>query len=324
MRRRREGSGASGEGERRRDAEAVAAACARRSHHVPHAARARALLLSYSTLRRKKNSETTAGRRQSATRTTTPTPSSTTSRAFGAAAHAAATHARAALTRPPPPRRSNGMKPVVDYVHSKGLSFGLYTCGGTETCVGGRVGSMGFWTQDANSYASWGVDWVKMDWCVRACARGGVARSRLGARLVRRSVCSAARALPGTQPPRLRADRRAHLVERGLARAARHVWLGARGSARADQRARLGARGQLSCMRLGSRSAHPPPARPPALPTCPSTLHTARQVQQPGPGHQDGLWQDGRRSQRHGPPDRLQHVSPAQLRAHSLRVAFLV
>ena len=57
------------------------------------------------------------------------------------------------------------MKPVVDYVHSKGLSFGLYTCGGTETCVGGRVGSMGFWSQDANSYASWGVDWVKMDWC---------------------------------------------------------------------------------------------------------------------------------------------------------------
>ena len=56
------------------------------------------------------------------------------------------------------------MKPVVDYVHSKGLSFGLYTCGGTETCVGGRVGSMGFWAQDANSYASWGVDWVKMDW----------------------------------------------------------------------------------------------------------------------------------------------------------------
>lgn len=83
---------------------------------------------------------------------------------------------RAHLTRLAPflPRRSNGMKPVVDYVHSKGLSFGLYTCGGTQTCVGGRVGSMGFWTEDANSYASWGVDWVKMDWRVahaRAHAR---------------------------------------------------------------------------------------------------------------------------------------------------------
>ena len=56
------------------------------------------------------------------------------------------------------------MKPVVDYVHSKGLVFGLYTCAGTHTCVGGRPGS-GFdhYAQDAASYASWGVDWVKMD-----------------------------------------------------------------------------------------------------------------------------------------------------------------
>jgi len=59
----------------------------------------------------------------------------------------------------------NGMKPVVDYAHSKGLDFGLYTCGGTQTCVGGRPGSKGHWTQDANVWAEWGVDWVKMDWC---------------------------------------------------------------------------------------------------------------------------------------------------------------
>ena len=59
----------------------------------------------------------------------------------------------------------NGMKVVADYVHSKGLSFGLYTCAGTETCVGGRPGSKDHWTQDANVFAEWGVDWVKMDWC---------------------------------------------------------------------------------------------------------------------------------------------------------------
>jgi alpha-galactosidase len=64
----------------------------------------------------------------------------------------------------------NGMKPVIDYVHAKGdegdkLVFGLYTCGGTKTCVGGRVGSENHWTQDAQAYAEWGVDWVKMDWC---------------------------------------------------------------------------------------------------------------------------------------------------------------
>ena len=59
----------------------------------------------------------------------------------------------------------NGMKPVVDYAHSKGLTFGLYTCAGTLTCVGGRPGSKDHWTQDANVFAEWGVDWVKMDWC---------------------------------------------------------------------------------------------------------------------------------------------------------------
>lgn len=58
----------------------------------------------------------------------------------------------------------NGMKVVVDYAHANNLSFGLYTCGGSETCVGGRPGSMGYWTQDAQVWAEWGVDWVKMDW----------------------------------------------------------------------------------------------------------------------------------------------------------------
>ena len=46
------------------------------------------------------------------------------------------------------------MLATADYVHSKGdegdkLVFGLYTCGGKETCVGGRVGSENYWTQDA-------------------------------------------------------------------------------------------------------------------------------------------------------------------------------
>ena len=59
----------------------------------------------------------------------------------------------------------HGMKPVIDYAHSKGLDFGLYTCGGDKTCVGGRPGSKDHWTQDADVWAEWGVDWVKMDWC---------------------------------------------------------------------------------------------------------------------------------------------------------------
>ena len=57
----------------------------------------------------------------------------------------------------------NGMKTVVDYVHSNGLDFGLYTCAGTHTCVGGRPGSKDHWEQDADVFAEWGVDWVKQD-----------------------------------------------------------------------------------------------------------------------------------------------------------------
>ena len=57
------------------------------------------------------------------------------------------------------------MKPVIDYAHSRGVVFGLYTCAGTKTCVGGRPGSKDHWNQDATLWATWGVDWVKMDWC---------------------------------------------------------------------------------------------------------------------------------------------------------------
>jgi len=58
----------------------------------------------------------------------------------------------------------NGIKPVVDYIHSKGLKAGLYTTVGDGTCVG-RPGSRGHTSQDANTYASWGVDYAKIDWC---------------------------------------------------------------------------------------------------------------------------------------------------------------
>ena len=59
----------------------------------------------------------------------------------------------------------NGMKVVVDYVHSKGLDFGLYTCAGEYTCVGKRPGSKGHSEKDAAVFAEWGVDWVKQDNC---------------------------------------------------------------------------------------------------------------------------------------------------------------
>lgn len=65
---------------------------------------------------------------------------------------------------PDPKKFPNGMKSVVDYVHSKGLKFGIYNCAGNKTC-GGFPGSRGFEYQDAKLYAEWGVDYLKYDWC---------------------------------------------------------------------------------------------------------------------------------------------------------------
>jgi alpha-galactosidase len=66
--------------------------------------------------------------------------------------------------QPDPKTFPNGIKPVADYVHSKGLKFGIYSDAGTETCAG-RPGSRGYEFQDARQYAAWGVDYLKYDWC---------------------------------------------------------------------------------------------------------------------------------------------------------------
>jgi alpha-galactosidase len=58
----------------------------------------------------------------------------------------------------------SGMKALADYVHGKGLKFGLYSDVGWKTCAG-RPGSMGHEFQDAAQYAAWGVDYLKYDWC---------------------------------------------------------------------------------------------------------------------------------------------------------------
>jgi len=58
----------------------------------------------------------------------------------------------------------DGLKVVADYVHSKGLKFGIYNCAGSQTC-GGYPGSRGHEYQDALYYASIGVDYLKYDWC---------------------------------------------------------------------------------------------------------------------------------------------------------------
>ncbi len=56
------------------------------------------------------------------------------------------------------------MKALADYVHSKGLKLGIYSSPGPKTC-GGYEGSYGHEAQDAKAYASWGIDYLKYDWC---------------------------------------------------------------------------------------------------------------------------------------------------------------
>ena len=73
---------------------------------------------------------------------------------------------------PDPTRFPNGMKAVADYVHKDGLKFGIYAVPGSQTCgnyfsqypIHG-IGSLGHEKQDAEEFASWGVDYLKYDWC---------------------------------------------------------------------------------------------------------------------------------------------------------------
>lgn len=74
----------------------------------------------------------------------------------------------------------NGIKPVADYVHSKGLKFGMYSCAGTHTCAG-HPGSFEHEFQDAETFAEWGVDYLKYDYCYKPdCADGPNLYKRMG------------------------------------------------------------------------------------------------------------------------------------------------
>ena len=61
-------------------------------------------------------------------------------------------------------RKVPDMKALADYVHSKGLKLGIYSSPGPLTCAG-YEGSYGHEEQDAKSYAAWGIDYLKYDWC---------------------------------------------------------------------------------------------------------------------------------------------------------------
>lgn len=65
-----------------------------------------------------------------------------------------------------PDKFPSGMKALADYIHSKGLKFGMYSCVGTHTCAG-YPGSFEHEFQDAKLLAEWGVDFLKYDYCFK-------------------------------------------------------------------------------------------------------------------------------------------------------------
>jgi alpha-galactosidase len=67
---------------------------------------------------------------------------------------------------PDPEKFPSGMKKLANYVHGKGLKFGIYSCAGVLTC-GSRPGSYGYEEQDARTFADWGVDYLKYDYCYK-------------------------------------------------------------------------------------------------------------------------------------------------------------
>nr|WP_261779937.1 glycoside hydrolase family 27 protein [Paenibacillus xylanexedens] len=65
-----------------------------------------------------------------------------------------------------PAKFPSGMKALADYIHDKGLKFGMYSCVGTHTCAG-YPGSFEHEFQDAALFAEWGVDYLKYDYCFK-------------------------------------------------------------------------------------------------------------------------------------------------------------
>ena len=65
---------------------------------------------------------------------------------------------------PDPEKFPHGMKYIADYIHEKGLKFGMYSCAGIRTCAD-YPSSFGCEYTDAKTFAEWGIDYLKYDFC---------------------------------------------------------------------------------------------------------------------------------------------------------------
>ena len=78
-----------------------------------------------------------------------------------------------------PKKLPHGMKHLADYIHSKGLKFGMYSCAGTKTCAG-YPSSFDYEFLDAKTFASFEIDYLKYDFCYKpALANGPVLYNRM-------------------------------------------------------------------------------------------------------------------------------------------------
>ena len=68
--------------------------------------------------------------------------------------------------RPDPQKFPDGIRPLADFVHAKSLKFGMYSCCGTRTCAD-YPGSYEHEFTDAETFAGWGVDFLKYDYCFK-------------------------------------------------------------------------------------------------------------------------------------------------------------
>ncbi|MCJ7754585.1 MAG: glycoside hydrolase family 27 protein [Thermoanaerobaculales bacterium] len=84
--------------------------------------------------------------------------------------------------QPDAERFPSGMRALADYVHSKGLKLGIYSDAGWTTCAG-RPGGRGHEYSDALTYARWGIDYLKYDWCATDGLNAEGAYQTMGAAL---------------------------------------------------------------------------------------------------------------------------------------------
>lgn len=97
---------------------------------------------------------------------------------------------------PDPEKFPHGMKAVADYVHSKGLKFGMYSCAGNMTCAG-YPGSYEHEFVDVETFASWDVDFLKYDYCYHSpILHGKYLYRRMGLALENCGAC-----VPGLRLP---------------------------------------------------------------------------------------------------------------------------